>query len=51
LNNVRLTSGKITGEEAYGGAISNEGDLTINGVNCSGNVADRYGGAIYNDVF
>ena len=46
LNNVTLTNGKTT---ADGGAIYNEGKLTITDAKLNDNTAGSYGGAVFNN--
>jgi predicted outer membrane repeat protein len=46
LNNITLTNGLA----AQGGAVENAGNVVINNSTLSGNAANNFGGAIYNDT-
>ena len=48
VTNVNFTNGGGSSIN-YGGAIENEGTVTVHGGTFTNNVSDEYGGAIYND--
>jgi len=48
LNNLRLSGGKVTGDNDYGGGVSNNGTLTLNNSSVSGNSASSVGSGILN---